>query len=194
MRKAVINGVLFQALTVVLDLAAFYFVRRRRRCRGCGGRSVLPSHGGGAKADRFQAAGGSGSPAGASPVGRRCSCGSPAAIPSRWPRSSRRLGGFGQVGAQHAVPRGAQRREAIALLRFVRSACAAGVDEATVTAWVLGAARRPNLVPIRALYIGPCGEKMLVHPFYAAGSLGRLLPAMSDLFPFVSFDFLPKLP
>uniref|UniRef100_R7W4H6 Putative kinase-like protein TMKL1 n=1 Tax=Aegilops tauschii TaxID=37682 RepID=R7W4H6_AEGTA len=33
----------------------------------------------------------------------------------------------------------------------------------------------PNLVPIRALYVGPRGEKLLVHPFYAAGSLRRFL-------------------
>jgi hypothetical protein len=69
--------------------------------------------------------------------------------------------------------------EAVALLRFVRPACAAGADEARAAALALGAARHPNLVPIRALYIGPRGEKLLVHPFYAAGSLRRLLQGLS---------------
>ncbi|RLM87167.1 putative kinase-like protein TMKL1 [Panicum miliaceum] len=50
MRMA-INTVLFRALAIV------YFVRHR--CRGHGGRTVLPSHGSGAREDRLQAAGGS---------------------------------------------------------------------------------------------------------------------------------------
>jgi hypothetical protein len=65
--------------------------------------------------------------------------------------------------------------EAVALLRFVRPVCAAAADEATAAARLLGALQHPNLVPIRALYVGPRGEMLLVHPFYAAGSLRRFL-------------------
>jgi hypothetical protein len=71
--------------------------------------------------------------------------------------------------------------EAVALLRFVRPACAAGADEAVAAARVLGAVRHANLVPIRALYVGPRGEKLLVHPFYAAGSLRRFLQGLCAL-------------
>jgi hypothetical protein len=41
--------------------------------------------------------------------------------------------------------------------------------------------RHANLVPIRALYVGPRGEKLLVHPFYAAGSLRRFLQGLCAL-------------
>jgi hypothetical protein len=49
--RMTINTILFRALVI------FYFVRHR--CRGHGGRTVLPSHGSGAREDRLQAAGGS---------------------------------------------------------------------------------------------------------------------------------------
>uniref|UniRef100_A0A804NU48 Protein kinase domain-containing protein n=1 Tax=Zea mays TaxID=4577 RepID=A0A804NU48_MAIZE len=64
--------------------------------------------------------------------------------------------------------------EAAVLLRFVRPACA---DEAFAAAAArrIGAVRHPNLVPLRAVYVGPRGEKLLVYPFYAAGSLQRFL-------------------
>ncbi|PWZ27000.1 putative kinase-like protein TMKL1 [Zea mays] len=63
--------------------------------------------------------------------------------------------------------------EAAVLLRFVRPACA---DEAfAAAARRIGAVRHPNLVPLRAVYVGPRGEKLLVYPFYAAGSLQRFL-------------------
>ena len=78
--------------------------------------------------------------------------------------------------------------EAVALLRFVRPACAAGAEEAAAAARVLGAARHPNLVPTRALYVGPRGEKLLVHPFYAAGSLRRFLQGRCP-FPSTSLAF-----
>lgn len=65
--------------------------------------------------------------------------------------------------------------EAAVLLRFVRPACAVGADEAYAAARRIGAVSHPNLVPLRAVYVGPRGEKLLVHPFYAAGSLRRFL-------------------
>ncbi|CAL5020528.1 unnamed protein product [Urochloa decumbens] len=65
--------------------------------------------------------------------------------------------------------------EAAVLLRFVRPACAVGADEAYAAAARIGAVAHPNLVPLRAVYVGPRGEKLLVHPFYAAGSLHRFL-------------------
>ncbi|XP_047077209.1 putative kinase-like protein TMKL1 [Lolium rigidum] len=65
--------------------------------------------------------------------------------------------------------------EAAVLLRFVRPACAVGPDEATAAARRIGAVTHPNIVPLRAVYVGPRGEKLLVHPFYAAGSLHRFL-------------------
>ncbi|KAM0885034.1 hypothetical protein ACQ4PT_030591 [Festuca glaucescens] len=65
--------------------------------------------------------------------------------------------------------------EAAVLLRFVRPACAVGPEEATAAARRIGAVSHPNLVPLRAVYVGPRGEKLLVHPFYAAGSLHLFL-------------------
>ncbi|GJN21739.1 hypothetical protein PR202_gb09251 [Eleusine coracana subsp. coracana] len=65
--------------------------------------------------------------------------------------------------------------EAAVLLRFVRPACAVGAEEASAVARRIGAVTHPNLVPLRAVYVGPKGEKLLVHPFYAAGSLQRFL-------------------
>jgi len=171
MRKAVVNAVLFPALAVVLALAVFYFVRRRRRRRG---RSVLPSYGGGgARADRLQAPGGSGGyVAGGEEALVRFPGGEALTVAAI-------LEAPGEVVAKSAhstlYRAGLSAGEAVALLRFVRPACAAGAEEAAAAARVLGAARHPNLVPIRALYVGPRGEKLLVHPFYAAGSLRRFL-------------------
>ncbi|KAE8801145.1 putative kinase-like protein TMKL1 [Hordeum vulgare] len=65
--------------------------------------------------------------------------------------------------------------ETAVLLRFVRPACAVSADEAAAAARRIGAVSHPNLVPLRAVYVGPRGEKLLVHPFYAAGSLHRFL-------------------
>ncbi|TVU06347.1 hypothetical protein EJB05_49556, partial [Eragrostis curvula] len=68
--------------------------------------------------------------------------------------------------------------EAIALLRIVAPACAVGAMEAVAAARVLGAVRHANLVPIRAFYVSPRGEKLLVHPFHAARSLRRFLQGL----------------
>jgi hypothetical protein len=177
MRKAVINAVLFPALAVVVALAIFYFVRRRRG-RGRG-RSVLPSHGG-ARADRFQAAGGAsgGYVAGGEEALLRFPGGEALTVAAI-------LEAPGEVVAKSShstlYRAGLSAGEAVALLRFVRPACAAAAEDAAAAARVLGAARHPNLVPIRALYIGPRGEKLLVHPFYAAGSLRRFLQGLFSL-------------
>jgi hypothetical protein len=71
--------------------------------------------------------------------------------------------------------------EAAVLLRFVRPACAVGAEEASAFARRIGAVTHPNLVPLRAVYVGPRGEKLLVHPFYAAGSLQRFLQGLLHL-------------
>jgi hypothetical protein len=172
MRRALINAVLFPALAVVAALAVLYFVRRR--LRGGGARGVLPSYGSG-RADRYQAGG-------YAPGGEEALVRFPggealtvAAI----------LEAPGEVVAKsvHSTlyRAGLSAGEAVALLRFVRPACAAGADEAVAAARVLGAVRHANLVPIRALYVGPRGEKLLVHPFYAAGSLRRFLQGLCVL-------------
>ena len=175
MRKALINAVLFPALAVVVALAIFYFVRRRRRRRGRGrGRSVLPSHGGGgARADRFQADGASGGyAAGGEEALLRFPGGEALTVAAI-------LEAPGEVVAKSShstLYRAAMRSgEAAVLLRFVRPACAVGAEEAYAAACRIGAVSHPNLVPLRAVYVGPRGEKLLVHPFYAAGSLHRFL-------------------
>jgi hypothetical protein len=78
--------------------------------------------------------------------------------------------------------------EAAVLLRFVRPACA---DEAFAAAAArrIGAVRHPNLVPLRAVYVGPRGEKLLVYPFYAAGSLQRFLQGRLILHIILGFFF-----
>jgi hypothetical protein len=68
--------------------------------------------------------------------------------------------------------------EAAVLLRFVRPACAVGPEEASAVARRIGDVSHPNLVPLRAVYVGPRGEKLLVHPLYAAGSLHRFLQGL----------------
>jgi len=139
MRKAVVNAVLFPALAVVLALAVFYFVRRRRRRRG--GRSVLPSYGAGARTDRLQAPGGSGGyVAGGEEALVRFPGGEALTVAAI-------LEAPGEVVAKSAhstlYRAGLSAGEAVALLRFVRPACA---EEAAATARVLAAARHPNLV------------------------------------------------
>uniref|UniRef100_A0A0A9DP86 Protein kinase domain-containing protein n=1 Tax=Arundo donax TaxID=35708 RepID=A0A0A9DP86_ARUDO len=182
MRKALISAVLFPVLAVVVALFVIYLVRRRRR-RGDG--SVLPSHGG-ARADRFQAAGSSGYVAGGEEALVRFPGGEALTVPAI-------LEAPGEVVAKSAhstlYRAGLSAGEAVALLRFVRPACAAGAEEAAAAARLLGPVRHPNLVPIRALYVGPRGEKLLVHPFYAAGSLRRFLQGLCS---FTSFAFDPR--
>lgn len=169
MRGTIVNAILFPVLAVTVLLSLCYCIRcyrRRRRRHG-----VLPSHG--ARADRFQAAGSSAYGTGAGeellvrfPGGEGLTV---AAI----------LEAPGEVVAKSAhstlYRAGLSAGEAVALLRFLRPVCSAAAEEAAAAARILGAVQHPNLVPIRALYVGPRGEKLLVHPFYAAGSLRRFL-------------------
>ncbi|KAG8083163.1 hypothetical protein GUJ93_ZPchr0014g46495 [Zizania palustris] len=176
MRRQVINAVLLAVLAVLVALFICYFVvrcHRRRRREGRGRGAVLPSHG--ARADRFQVGGGSSAYGGGGGVEGAL---------------VRFLGGEGltvaaileapgevvaKSGHSTLYRAGLSAGEAVALLRFVRPVCAAGADEAVAAARLLGAVQHPNVVPIRALYVGPRGEMLLVHPFYAAGSLRRFL-------------------
>lgn len=64
-----------------------------------------------------------------------------------------------------------ERNSSIALLRFLRPACAGKKEEIIGVVQMLGLVRHPNLVPLQAFYSGPRGEKLLVHPFYARGTL-----------------------
>ncbi|KAE8795756.1 putative kinase-like protein TMKL1 [Hordeum vulgare] len=170
MPRALVNAVLFTVLGVVAALFLCYSVRCYRRRRRRGRAMVLPSHG--ARADRFQAGGTSAYGSGVGeelltfPGGEGLTV---AAI----------LEAPGEVVAKSAhstlYRAGLSAGEAVALLRFLRPVCSAGAEEAAAAARLLGAVQHPNLVPIRALYVGPRGEKLLVHPFYAAGSLRRFL-------------------
>ncbi|CAL9076496.1 unnamed protein product [Musa acuminata var. zebrina] len=70
-----------------------------------------------------------------------------------------------------------ERSGSVVLLRFLRPACVGGTEEVLPAVRALGAIRNPNLVPLRAMYVGPRGEKLFVHPFFAAGSLKQFLRA-----------------
>ncbi|EAY95067.1 hypothetical protein OsI_16883 [Oryza sativa Indica Group] len=177
MRTRVINAVLFTVLAVLVALVLGYFVvrcqrrQRRRRRRG----AVLPSHG--ARADRFQSGGGTsgygaGGAGGAEEALVRFPGGEGLTVAAILEAPGEVVAKSGHSTLYRA---GLSAGEAVALLRFVRPVCAAAADEATAAARLLGALQHPNLVPIRALYVGPRGEMLLVHPFYAAGSLRRFL-------------------
>ncbi|KAG6489738.1 hypothetical protein ZIOFF_051015 [Zingiber officinale] len=69
-----------------------------------------------------------------------------------------------------------RRGDTPALLRFVQPDSAARTEDVLPAVRRLGAVRRhPNLVPLTAMYLGPRGEKLLVHPFYAAGNLAQFI-------------------
>ncbi|CAL9051633.1 unnamed protein product, partial [Musa banksii] len=70
-----------------------------------------------------------------------------------------------------------QKSNSVVLLRFVRPDCVGRTEEVLPAVRTLGSVRHPNLVPMRAMYVGPKGEKLFVHPFYAAGTLAQLLRA-----------------
>ncbi|GAB2265454.1 hypothetical protein Dimus_000509 [Dionaea muscipula] len=64
----------------------------------------------------------------------------------------------------------------VVLLRFLRPACTLGMKEDVVSVVrEIGLVRHPNLVPLQAFYMGPRGEKLLVHPFYARGNLAQFI-------------------
>lgn len=69
-----------------------------------------------------------------------------------------------------------RRGDSPALLRFIQPDCAARTEDVLPAVRRLGGLRRhPNLVPLTAMYLGPRGEKLLVHPFYAAGNLAQFI-------------------
>ncbi|KAA8533899.1 hypothetical protein F0562_031416 [Nyssa sinensis] len=63
----------------------------------------------------------------------------------------------------------------ITLLRFLRPACTGRPKEVVPAIQFLGSIRHPNLVPLRAFYAGPKGEKLLVYPFYGRGTLAQFI-------------------
>uniref|UniRef100_A0A7N0SWC7 Protein kinase domain-containing protein n=1 Tax=Kalanchoe fedtschenkoi TaxID=63787 RepID=A0A7N0SWC7_KALFE len=73
-----------------------------------------------------------------------------------------------------------ERSSTVNLLRFVRPACSAGVEEVGEVIGLLGLIRHPNLVPLLAFYAGPRGEKLLVHPFYRFGNLAQFIRDEND--------------
>ena len=68
------------------------------------------------------------------------------------------------------------------LLRFVRPACIGSAQDIVPLVKTLASVTHGNLVPLKALYVGPRGEKLFVHPFYAAGTLAQFLRGLSYLF------------
>lgn len=71
--------------------------------------------------------------------------------------------GGGQVQPRHHVQ------------GFVRPACVGEAREVMATGQLLGLVRHPNLVPLRALYVGSRCVKLLVHPFFPGGTLFHFL-------------------
>ncbi|KAJ3689902.1 hypothetical protein LUZ61_019066 [Rhynchospora tenuis] len=61
------------------------------------------------------------------------------------------------------------------LLRFVRPTCIGSAQDIVPVVKTLASVTHGNLVPLKALYVGPRGEKLFVHPFYAAGTLAQFL-------------------
>ncbi|KAL9225216.1 hypothetical protein vseg_001165 [Gypsophila vaccaria] len=61
------------------------------------------------------------------------------------------------------------------LLRFLRPACSGNVREIVPVVHSAGLVRHPNLVPLRAFYRGPRGEKLLVYPFFGHGNLAQFI-------------------
>ncbi|RWW79574.1 hypothetical protein BHE74_00012146 [Ensete ventricosum] len=70
-----------------------------------------------------------------------------------------------------------RRSMSVALLRFVRPDCTGRIEKVLPAVQMLGSVRHPNLVPTGAMYVGPRGEKLFVHPFYASGTLAQFLRA-----------------
>jgi hypothetical protein len=68
------------------------------------------------------------------------------------------------------------------MLRFVRPACIGSAQDILPLVNTLASVMHGNLVPLRALYVGPRGEKLFVHPFYAAGTLAQFLRGLSYLY------------
>lgn len=67
------------------------------------------------------------------------------------------------------------RNNSILLLRFLRPACSGAIREVIPVVHAIGLVRHSNLVPLKAFYMGPRGEKLLVHPFYVHGNLAQFI-------------------
>ncbi|KAI3783826.1 hypothetical protein L1987_42914 [Smallanthus sonchifolius] len=67
------------------------------------------------------------------------------------------------------------RSNTVVVLRFLRPACTRKVQDVMHAVQLLGSVRHPNLVPLCGFYVGPRGEKLLVHPFYRRGNLAEFI-------------------
>ncbi|KMS98918.1 hypothetical protein BVRB_3g068060 [Beta vulgaris subsp. vulgaris] len=67
------------------------------------------------------------------------------------------------------------RNNSILLLRFLRPACSGTIKEVIPVVHAIGLVRHSNLVPLKAYYMGPRGEKLMVHPFYVHGNLAHFI-------------------
>ncbi|KAL3650421.1 hypothetical protein CASFOL_006824 [Castilleja foliolosa] len=63
----------------------------------------------------------------------------------------------------------------VALLRFLRPSCTLRIKEVLAIVEFFGSIKHPNLVPLKAFYAGPKGEKLMVHPFYGFGNLAQFI-------------------
>ncbi|KAM7274159.1 hypothetical protein ACFE04_028823 [Oxalis oulophora] len=69
-----------------------------------------------------------------------------------------------------------QSTNSVKLLRFLRPVCTTNKGkEFEDVVRCLGCVRHPNLVPLLGIYMGPRGERLLVHPFYRRGSLAHFV-------------------
>ncbi|XP_024970962.1 putative kinase-like protein TMKL1 [Cynara cardunculus var. scolymus] len=66
--------------------------------------------------------------------------------------------------------------DSVVVLRFLRPACTTDkVQDMMHVVQLIGSIRHPNLVPLCGFYVGPRGEKLLVHPFYRRGNLAQFI-------------------
>ncbi|CAO2839102.1 unnamed protein product [Amaranthus hypochondriacus] len=65
--------------------------------------------------------------------------------------------------------------DSILLLRFLRPACCGTLTEVIPVVHAIGLVRHPNLVSLKAFYMGPRGEKLMVHPFFVHGNLADFI-------------------
>ncbi|KAL4595963.1 putative kinase-like protein TMKL1 [Castanea sativa] len=68
-----------------------------------------------------------------------------------------------------------QRSNKWRLLRFLRPVCTTRGEEFDDVVQLLGCIRHPNLVSLLGFYVGPRGEKLLVHTFYRMGNLADFI-------------------
>ncbi|KAK6936848.1 Protein kinase domain [Dillenia turbinata] len=68
-----------------------------------------------------------------------------------------------------------QMSNSVMLLRFIRPTCTVSNDEILSAIQLIGSIRHSNLLPLKAFYAGPRGEKLLVHPFYGFGTLAHFI-------------------